>query len=76
TQYWGASYLIPPETWAIFRRSGYPVLSPNPRQDDLGGDENFMRRLGYPDDERSVNPNVSNGTTPDRIDTRVWWDTE
>lgn len=73
TQYWAASYLIGPESWANFRRSGYPDLTPNPRQDDLT-QENFIRRFGYPDAERSVNPNVEQGTTPDRIDTRVWWD--
>lgn len=74
TQYWVASFLIPTETWANFRRSGYPDLVPNPRQDDLLGDETFIRRFGYPDAEVTVNPNVKNGTQPDKIDTRVWWD--
>jgi hypothetical protein len=74
TEYWVASFLIPDEGWANFRRSCYPRLDPNPRQDDLGPDERFMRRFGYPDGEVTVNPNVQNGVTPDRIDTRVWWD--
>jgi hypothetical protein len=74
TEYWIASFLIPDEGWANFRRSCYPRLDPNPRQDDLGPDERFMRRFGYPDGEVTVNPNVQNGVTPDQIDTRVWWD--
>lgn len=74
TQYWIASFLIPDEAWANFRRSCYPELAPNPRQDDLGPSESFMRRFGYPDAERNVNPNIDSGVTPDRIDTRVWWD--
>lgn len=74
TQYWIASFLIADESWANFRRSCYPALTPNPRQDDLPEDENFMRRFGYPASERSLNPNVSSGVTPDEIGTRVWWD--
>ncbi len=74
TQFWVASYLIPTESWANFRRSGYPDLVPNPIQTDLGPDEGFMRRFVYPDNERTVNPNVSGGVNPDRLDTRVWWD--
>ena len=74
TEYWIASFLIADESWANFRRSCYPALPPNPRQDDLGPSEKFMRRFGYPDGERTLNPNVVDGTSPDRIDTRVWWD--
>jgi hypothetical protein len=75
TQYWMASFLIPDEVWANFRRSGYPDLTPNPLRGSLSGDERFMRRFGYPDAERSVNPNFrTGGVTPDEISTRVWWD--
>jgi hypothetical protein len=74
TEYWIASFLIADESWANFRRSCFPRLTPNPRQDDLGPGERFMRRFGYPDAEQSLNPNVVNGVSPDRIDTRVWWD--
>jgi hypothetical protein len=74
TQYWIASYHMPTETFANFRRSGFPVLTPNPLRGDLGAGETFMRRFGYPSTEKSLNENVKNGTNPDRIDTRVWWD--
>ena len=30
TQYWLASFLNYPETWANYRRSNFPVLTPNP----------------------------------------------
>ena len=74
TQYWIASFLIADESWANFRRSCYPALTPNPRQDDLPADESFMRRFAYPSVERSLNPNVDSGVTPDEIGTRIWWD--
>ncbi|MGH7577404.1 MAG: SusD/RagB family nutrient-binding outer membrane lipoprotein [Longimicrobiales bacterium] len=74
TQYWIASFLIPDEAWANFRGSGYPQLAPNPLRGSLQT-EAFMRRFGYPDAERTVNPNTaSQGVTPDNLDTRVWWD--
>lgn len=74
TEYWVASFLITDEAWANFRRSCYPALPPNPLQGDLGPNERFIRRLGYPDGERTLNPNMKDGTSPDRIDTRMWWD--
>jgi hypothetical protein len=75
TQYWIASFLIPDEAWANFRRSGYPALTPNPMRGSLRN-EAFMRRFGYPDEERTVNPNASQGVSPDELDTRIWWDVD
>jgi hypothetical protein len=78
TQYWVAAYLNGPEAWANFRRSGYPNLPPNPLKGDLGPDEDFMRRFGYPESESVVNKdNYQQAVSqqgPDRIDTRIWWD--
>lgn len=75
TQFWVASYLIPTESWANFRRTGYPDLVPNPLRGDLSGsDEDFMRRFAYPSPEVSINSNAQNGVSPDEIYTRVWWD--
>ena len=54
TQYWVASFLNGPETWANFRRSGYPALESNPYPtQDITGD--FANRLPYPDAELSAN---------------------
>ena len=77
TQYWIASFLNGPEAWANFRRSGFPVLAPNPYPGkDIKG--NFINRLTYPNSEISVNSENLNAATtrmgPDNLDTRVWWD--
>jgi hypothetical protein len=77
TQYWIASFLNGPEAFANFRRSGFPVLTPNPFPGKtISG--SFIRRLTYPNSEISVNTqNVNEAITrtgPDNLDTRVWWD--
>ncbi|GAA4412040.1 SusD/RagB family nutrient-binding outer membrane lipoprotein [Nibrella viscosa] len=77
TQYWIASFLNFPESFANFRRSGFPKLTPNPYPGkEIKG--NFINRLTYPDSEISVNQaNVREAITrqgPDNLDSRVWWD--
>ncbi len=77
TQYWLASFLNGPEAFANFRRSGFPVLKPNPYPGkEIKGD--FMRRLSYPDSEISVNSGNRQEAVArqgaDTPDTRVWWD--
>lgn len=72
-EYWVASYMAPHESWSNFRRSGYPAIAPNPLRGDLNN-EAFFRRLLYPEDELNLNPNYNDGTLPDVMDTRVWWD--
>ncbi|HEV7347647.1 SusD/RagB family nutrient-binding outer membrane lipoprotein [Telluribacter sp.] len=78
TQYWVASFMIGPETWANFRRSGYPVLSPNSYPGSDLKTEPFIRRLTYTDAELNVNKaNVDQAISrqgPNLLDTRVWWD--
>ncbi|MEP7108858.1 MAG: SusD/RagB family nutrient-binding outer membrane lipoprotein, partial [Ferruginibacter sp.] len=77
TQYWIASFLNGPEAFANFRRSGFPILTPNPfpGKSITGA---FIRRLTYPNSEISVNSqNVSAAIAKqgaDNLDTRVWWD--
>ena len=77
TQYWVATFMNGPETFANFRRSGYPDLTPNPYPgSEIDGD--FIRRLTYPDAEEAVNSASVNEAVsrqgPDDLDTRVWWD--
>lgn len=77
TQYWVASFMNFPETWANFRRSDFPVLAPNPYPaKTIQG--NFIMRLTYPDSENSVNQaNVKTSVATqgaDSMDTPVWWD--
>ncbi|MDH4089671.1 MAG: SusD/RagB family nutrient-binding outer membrane lipoprotein [Cyclobacteriaceae bacterium] len=76
-QYWVSSFLNGHETWANFRRSGFPIVAPNPLKGDLKT-EDFIQRLTYPDSEHSVNAanlDVAIGRQgPDDLDVRVWWD--
>jgi len=78
TQYWVASFLIGPETWANFRRSGFPNLTPNPFPGKDLTTEPFIRRLTYTDAELNVNrTNVQAAIArqgADIMDTRIWWD--
>jgi hypothetical protein len=82
TQYWIASFLNGPEAFANFRRSGFPVLTPNPYGQPNNPDVpngTFIRRLTYPTAELSVNAaNVNESIDrqgEDKLSTRVWWDT-
>ena len=81
TQYWIASFLNGPEAFANFRRSGFPLLTPNPYGQPTNPDVpngTFIRRLTYPTSELSVNAtNVNTAIAaqgPDKLSTRVWWD--
>ena len=77
TQYWVATFLNGPECWANFRRSGFPILTPNPYpgSEIPGG---FIHRLVYPDAEYVINkPNVEEANSrqgSDKLETHVWWD--
>ena len=75
-QYWVASFLIGPEAFANFRRSGFPALTPNPYPGkEIKG--NFINRLSYPDTEISVNKVKYDEAVArqgaDNLDTKVWW---
>ncbi|QHV95796.1 SusD/RagB family nutrient-binding outer membrane lipoprotein [Spirosoma endbachense] len=77
SQYWVASLLNGPEAWANWRRSGYPALAPNPYPGKtIKGD--FIHRLTYPSNERSVNVTNYNLAVArqgaDDLDTRLFWD--
>jgi hypothetical protein len=81
TQYWIASFLNGPEAFANFRRSGFPVLTPNPYGQPNNPDVpngTFIRRLTYPTSELSVNTaNVNEAIGrqgADKLSTRIWWD--
>jgi hypothetical protein len=81
TQYWISSFLNGPETFANFRRSGFPVLTPNPYGQPNNPDVpngTFIRRLTYPTSELSVNAENANTSIArqgeDKLSTRVWWD--
>ena len=63
------------ESWTDYRRTGYPVLTPNDGGDhnqNPGGD--IPRRLPYCQTERLYNPNIP-APLPTLQD-RFWWDQE
>jgi hypothetical protein len=76
TQYWIANIANGTESFANFRRSGYPALSPNLYNNNLNG--GFIRRLSYPDYEVSNNNqnyfNAVSAIGADNLVTRVFWD--
>lgn len=78
TQYWIASFLNGPEAFANFRRSGFPVLAPNPYPTADIPSGTFIRRLTYPTSEISVNTTNVNAAIAaqgaDKLDTKIWWD--
>ena len=81
TQYWIASVFNGPEAFANFRRSGFPALTPNPYNQPSNPDVpngTFIRRIGYPTSELSVNTANVNAAIaamgPDKLSTRLWWD--
>lgn len=77
TQYWIASLGNPGESFANFRRTGFPALTPNPIGTPLPG-SGFARRVPYPNVERSVNAANYNAAVAsmggDDVTQRVFWD--
>ncbi len=81
TQYWIASFLNGPEAFANFRRSGFPLLTPNPYGQPNNPDVpngTFIRRITYPTSELAVNTANVNAAIAsqgaDKLSTKVWWD--
>lgn len=78
TQYWVINIRNGTEAFANFRRSGFPALSPNLSNNNLGG--GFARRLSYPDREASSNAdNYASAALRiggDNLVSRVFWDVE
>jgi hypothetical protein len=77
TQYWIVNIRNGTEAFANFRRTGFPVLSPNLYNNNLAG--GFARRLSYPDYEGSSNSANYQAAIAaiggDKLTTRVFWDT-
>lgn len=84
TQYWITCFCDEYESFANWRRSGYPALQSvydpaNPYNLCATSDGSIPRRFAYPSTESQINPtnynaavnNLSNG---DRFDSRMWWD--
>lgn len=77
TQYWAACFLDWYETWANWRRSGFPVLVPVNYVGNATGGQ-IPRRMLYPASESSTNSaHYQEAITRQGANTfitRVWWD--
>jgi hypothetical protein len=76
-QYWAACFLDWYETWANWRRSGFPVLTPVNYSGNATGGQ-IPRRMLYPSSESSANgANYEAAISRQGANTfltRVWWD--
>lgn len=76
TQYWISNIANGGESFANFRRSGYPLLTPNAYNNKLNG--GFARRMAYPNIEGLQNQDNFNAAGAaiggDVLTTRVFWD--
>ena len=77
TQYWVATFLNEYETFANWRRTGFPVLVPvNYPGNETNG--TIPRRLTYTESEATNNADnyaaAIAAQGPDVLTTRVWWD--
>jgi hypothetical protein len=78
-QYWVASFINGSETYANFRRSGFPRLTKNPYPgSEIKG--NFINRIPYPDSEIITNLGNLNEAVknqgPNDLNSKVWWDSK
>lgn len=82
TQYYIATFCDEYETFANWRRSGYPVLTPvNKGYPNSATNGTIPRRFTYPTTESQVNSAhyqeaVSRLNNGDAMTSRVWWDKE
>lgn len=76
TQYWVSNVANGHESFANFRRTGYPALSPNLYNNNLNG--GFMRRFSYPNTEAGQNETNHTAAAAaiggNNLTSRVFWD--
>ncbi|MBV6646634.1 MAG: SusD/RagB family nutrient-binding outer membrane lipoprotein, partial [Cyclobacteriaceae bacterium] len=81
TQKWLANINNGFESWADYRRTGFPILNPIPNTDGLSetGGSDVPTRIRYPIEEQSLNRDNYQSAIQNNADlptTRVWWDTQ
>jgi hypothetical protein len=79
-QYWVASFMDENESFANWRRSNYPTLTPVDYPANVTNGT-IPRRFTYPQGEASTNPTnynaaVSDLSNGDKMTSRVWWDVQ
>ncbi len=77
TQYWAATFLNEYETFANWRRTGFPVLVPVNYPGNVTN-ATIPRRMSYTQSEATNNADnyaaAIAAQGPDELTTRVWWD--
>ena len=75
-QYWAATYFNHLESYANWRRTGFPVLTPVNYTGNVTGGV-IPRRMQYNAGEVASNPNAATAVSAqgeDNFLTRIWWD--
>lgn len=76
-QYWVATFMNGYESYANWRRCGYPKLTPTHYSGNESNGE-IPRRVPYPTDEYTINKanleDAIHRQGADNVNTRVWWD--
>ncbi|HEY4107704.1 SusD/RagB family nutrient-binding outer membrane lipoprotein [Puia sp.] len=80
SQYWVASFMDENESFANWRRTGYPTLTPVVYPGNVTSGT-IPRRFTYPQGEASTNSTnytsaVSGLNNGDKMTSRVWWDVQ
>lgn len=77
TEFWVSTFINGYESYANWRRTGYPELTPTNYQGSPNKGE-IPRRFKYPTEEYSINlENVTqavNNQGEDKVSTKIWWD--
>lgn len=81
SQYWVASFMDENESFANWRRSGYPSLTPVANYPGNVTNGTIPRRFTYPQGEAGTNATNYNAAVADlangdKMTSRVWWDTQ
>jgi len=76
-EYWASTFLNALESWANWRRTGYPALTPTSNPNAAEGPV-IPRRLRYWEAEAGSNPANYGAAVArmggDLFNTKVWWD--
>lgn len=71
-QLWANHFLNWYEAWAVWRRTGFPRLTPTNFPGNVTGGR-IPQKLMYPAGEAAANPNFKTDASANDFTTKVWW---